>query len=817
METVLQDLRYGAHMLVKQPGFTLVAVITLALGISANSAIFSVVNAVLLRPLSYRESDRLMMLNHNYPKLDLKATVSAVGYQYYRRTNKSFEDLFAFAGWAANLTGDGDPERLQGITVTASFFSTLGAEMARGRSFNAAEEMPGHNHVVVLSDGLWRRRFGADPSLVGKTLLLNGESYSVIGIAKPDFQFGREFGMPIELYSPLSLTPAQLDPARWRNEYLTVIARLKPVVTMEQAQAEMDIVAGNVRRQYFGGQDADDPRSWGLLLRSMRELVVGDIRPALLVLLGAVGLVLLIACANVANLLLARAALRRKEIAIRSALGARRMRVIRQLLTESVLLAFVGGAAGVLLADWGMRTLISLNPDKLPRAYEIGLDTRVLLFTLGISLLTGIIFGLVPALQTAGGDLHDTLKEGGRSGSSRRGMRGLLVVTEVALTLILSIGAGLLIKSFQELQRVNPGFRPDHLLVMQVSLPASKYRDPQQVDGFYQQALSNIRALPGVQAADISTTVPMSGNNSSGSFSIEGRTVAPGEMSPWGNRWFVGATYFQTMKVPLLRGRYFDEHDVGDAKQVAILDETMARKFWATGDPVGKRISFQSDTQGNVIWREVVGVVGHVKHKGLEGESPVQYYIPLRQIPVNNVFLAVRTEVDPASLTSSVRDVIRALDRELPVFKVTTMERLVADSMVQRRFVMILLGIFALVALLLAAVGLYGVMSYSVARRTNEFGIRLALGAQVRDVLGMVVGQGMKLAGIGLAAGLIGTLVLSLAMTRVINGLLFSVQATDPLTYVTAPLVLALVALAACYLPARRATRVDPVVALRYE
>ncbi len=813
METLWQDLRYGARMFLKQPGFTLVAVFALALGIGANTAIFSVVNSVLLRPLNYADADRLLLLNHNYPKLDLKASVSAVGYSHYRDHNQSFESVAAVTSWPVNLTGNGDPERLLGMTVTHTFFPLLGVAPAKGRIISPEEDQPGRNRVVVLSDQFWQRRFAADPDIVGKTMLLDGENYTVIGVMPPSFQFGREFGQTLDLWSPIAFTPELMDPNRWRNENLTVIAKLKPNVSLPQAQADMDKIAANVRQTYFGGGDAANPSTWGLLLRPLREIVVGDIRSTLLMLMVAVGFVLLIACANVANLLLARAALRQREMAVRTALGAGRFRVIRQLLTESILLSLTGGVLGVGLAYGGLRLLLSFLGERIPRGHEIGVDGQVLLFTFGLALLTGILFGLAPALQTAKHDLHDTLKEGGRGGTGRATVRNVFVVAEIAISLVLLVGAGLMLKSFQRLQEVNPGVRPQNLLTMQLSLPGTKYREPAQIDGFFQQALDKIRAVPGVQAAGISTSVPMSGANSSGSFSIEGRTVAPGEMSPWGNRWYAGAGYFQTMNISLLRGRFFEDRDTTDAPQVAIIDETMQRKFWPNEDPLGKRISFQRDAQGNPIWREIVGIVGHVKQRGLEGESPVQYYIPHRQRPLSTVFLVARTAGEPSSFAPAVRAAIQSVDRELPVFRVTTMERLVADSMAQRRFSVTLLSVFAVVALLLASVGLYGVMAYNVAQRTQEIGIRMALGAQVRDVLAMVFRHGLQLAVWGVGIGLAG----ALALTRVMQSLLFNVSAADPLTYGVVAVVLGAVSLCACMVPARRAAKVDPMIALRYE
>jgi len=811
LETILQDLRYGVRVLLKNPGFTAVAVITLALGIGANSAIFSVVNAVLLRPLAYKDPERLVLINHNYQKLNLKASVSAPGYAYYRDHAQSFSAVAAVTGWFVNLTGAGEPERLQGLLVSPNLFPMLGAEAARGRVLLEEEGQIGRNKVVVLSDAFWQRRFGGDPSVVGRALTLNGEPYTIVGVMPPTFQFGREIGPAADFWAPIVFTPSQLSPDNLTVEYLAVIASLKPGVSLRQAQAELDSIARTLREQYMPGSDEG---TWGLLVSPMRELIVGDIRPALLVLLGAVALVLLIACANVANLTLARSASRQKEIAIRAALGAGRGRVVRQLLTESTLVALAGGAAGLLLAGWGLSFLLRINEDKIPRAYEIGLDWRVVSFTAAVSLLTGLVFGLGPAFQAARADLHDTLKEGGRGGSAglRRGVRGALVVAEVSLAVVLLVGAGLLIRSFVSLRHVNPGFQPQNVVAMQVSLPARRYTDARQRADFFRQAVESARALPGVRAVGAVSALPMSGLNQSGSFNIEGRPTLPDQPPPHGDRWAATHDYFRAMGIPLLRGRYFNERDTADAPGVAIIDETLARKYWPNEDPVGKRISFEgSDAEPR--WREIVGVVGHVRHTGLEGESRVQYYVPHPQSPSASMFIVAQGEGDPSALPGPVRGVIRALDKDLPVYGVTTMGRLVADSLAQRRFSTLLLGVFAAVALLLAVVGLYGLLSYTVAQRRHEIGIRMALGARAADVLRLVVGQGLWLTLMGVALGIAG----ALALTRLMQGLHHGVSAMDPATFAGVALLLLAVALAACLVPALRATKVDPTIALRAE
>jgi len=816
MENLIRDLKFGIRSLLKNRTFSIVAIVALAVGIGATTAIFSIVNTILIRPLPYRESDRLEILYHHYPKLDLKASVSAVGYNHYVKNLKSVESMGCYTGWAANLTGVDSPERLSGGRVSHTFFSTLGVQPARGRSFQADEEAEGKNRVVVLSHELWNRRFAADPGLVGGTIMINGENHTVIGIMPPDFHFGSEFGQEVEIYSPVAFTTDQLDPNNWGFEFLFTLLRLKPGVSREAAQTELDSIAAGVRRQING--DADNAReiNWTLLIENFRENIVGDIRPALKILMAAVAMVLLIACANVANLLLARSSGRQKEFALRSALGAGQGRIFRQLITESVLLSMIGGVLGLMLAYGGLRFLVSLSPENIPRTNEIGIDWTVLLFAIGVSLLTGIIFGIAPALQSSKSDLHESLKEGGRTGTgvARRNLRNLLVIAEVAVALVLLIGAGLLIRSFLNVQRVDPGFNPEKMLVLQLSLPEAKYPEPADRDRFFQTVMPKVRSLPGVQNAGFSTSVPMSGYNSSASFTIEGRNVAKGEMSPWGNRWYAGPGYFQTMGIPLIRGRFFEERDSSDAPLVAIIDETMAQKFWPNEDPIGRRISFGRTDSGDRVWREIVGIVGHVKQKGLDDKSPVQYYVPYRQMTSANVYLAVRSgQDDSAALTGSVRNAIQSVDREIPVFKVRTMEKIVADSLMPRRFAMVLLGIFALIAMLLASVGLYGVMSYSVAQRTHEIGVRMALGARAASVLGMVIRQGMVLTVAGLVLGIAG----AFALTGLMSSLVFGVGTADPVTYVLFSIALLAVSFLASYIPARRATRVDPMIALRYE
>ncbi|MFN0124627.1 MAG: ABC transporter permease [Blastocatellia bacterium] len=823
MQTFLQDLRYGARMLFKQPGFTLVAVLTLALGIGANTAIFSVINGVLLRPLPYPEAEQLVLYNERSRQMD-GMSISWPNYMDWRAQQDVFQDMGVFNRADYNLTGAGEPERIQAGQVTASLFTTLRVRAAIGRVFNADEDKPGGPLVVLLSHGLWQRRFGGQPGIVGQALNFNGRDYTVLGVMPENFRLPRL----VEMWTPAGQLS---DQASWKERGnhpgLYGVARLKPGVSLEQASAAMDNIAAGLEKLHPNSNKDNRLRIIPLL-----ENYVSDVRGALQVLAGAVGFVLLIACANIANLLLARASTRRREMAIRAALGAGRWRIVRQLLTESVLLALLGGGLGLLLATWGVDLILRTSPDAIPRAREIGLDNRVFGFTFAVSLLTGLIFGLIPAWQASRVDVHETLKEGGRGNSgARQWLRGSLVVTEIAAALVLLVGAGLLIRSFYRLYHVNPGFSYERLWSANITLPGKKYDLDRQI-AFWRQLTERLGAMPGVEAASVASGLPLGNNGWQTSFAVEGRPAPPPGQSPLMEACLVSPDYFRAMGIPLRAGRYFNEQDnrqhlngrdlskLGEEERAAagvnvvIIDEDFARRHWPGEEAVGKRIQLGGGVVDiNLPLATVVGVVGRVEMETLRGGGFAQGYFCSLQLPRTGMTTVIKSRVDPASLTAAVRAQVAALDPVQPIFGVRTMEEIRDESVANEKLNVMLLLIFAAVAAALALVGIYGVMSYAVTQRTQEIGIRLSLGAQRRDVLRMVVGQGMRLAALGIGLGL----GLALALSWVMRALLFGVSATDPITFATVAGVLALVALVACWIPARRATKVDPLVALRCE
>jgi putative ABC transport system permease protein len=804
MQSFLQDLRYGARMFWKNPGFTLIAIITLSLGIGANTAIFSVINGVLLSALPYPQPEQLAMVWCDNKRQGIPDDITSYpNFVDWRDRNKTFQGMAGMIPSNPHLTGVGEPEEIRAAIVSINFFQVIGVGPTLGRGFTAEEERQGSDRVVILSHALWQRRFGGDPGILNKTISLSGISNTVVGIMPPGFQFPEN----TDMWRPLA--PTDETRASRFSFFLPVVGRLKPGVTRAQAQADLDVIANQIEQQF------PDMAGYGVNVVPALEQAVGAIRRTLVILFAAVLFVLLIACANVANLLLARAAGRRREFAVRSALGAGRWRIVRQLLTESMLLAVLSGALGVLLAWWGVRLLVELSPANIPRLENIGLDGRVLWFTLGLSLLTGLIFGVAPALQTTHLKLGETIKEGGRTGAGGHRaqlIRGVLIVAEVALTLVLLVGAGLLIRSFWRLQQVDPGFKTDNVLTLRLSLPRSRYTDGAQSASFFERLQERLAALPGVVAVSATTDIMLQRLATSSNFTIENRPRDPSELSlelPFDR---VQPNYFQTMGIQLMRGRTFTAQDGRDSPRVGIVNETFVKRYFPNEDPIGKRFTFGNGGP-NAQWIAIVGVVRDTKRQGVDQPIRIESWMPLAQSPARSMEVVLRTTGDPLALSNAAREAVWSIDRDLPIPRIQTMEQNLSTRVAQRRLNMLLLGLFASVALVLASVGIYGVVSYAVTQRTNEIGIRVALGAQARDVLRLVVGGGMKLALAGVVIGLVMTFLL----TRLMASLLFGVSATDPITFAAIAVLLIGVALVACLIPSRRATKVDPMVALRYE
>ena len=805
MDALIQDLRYGLRTLVASPGFTAVAVLTLALGIGACTAIFSAVNVLLLRPLPYADPDRLVIICEESRDLP-EMSVAYPNFLDWQAQSRSFERLAAFRFISLNVTGgEADPERVDARSVTSGFLRTLGAPPAIGRDFAPEDDRPGAEPVAILGSGFWKRRFAADSGVVGRNILLDGRSYTVIGVAPARLRF---IGEP-DLWTPLGLS-ADRFMERGEHPGIYVVGRLAPGVTLAAARAELDGIAKRLEAQY-----PDSNAAHGIGVTAAHDYFVKDIRPILLVLLGAVGFVLLIACVNVANLMLARGITRDREIAVRSALGAGRRRLVRMLLTESLLLSTLGGALGVLLAYWGVDLLAAAVPPDFPLPERIGIDGAVLVFTLAVAVLTGILSGLAPALRTSRVDLSRTLKEGGRgSTAGHTRLRQALVVSETALALVLLIGAGLAMKSFLRLARVDPGLNPENVLTLSVSLPESRYPDGPGQARFFRQALERIGTLPGVVAAGMITPLPFTGEGWQSNYLIEGRPRPPSAEQPSLDKHFVSPGYFRAMQIPLVAGRLFDETDDAKALKVAVVNRTMAERFWAGEDPVGKRIQQgDADDPAKADMMVIVGIVGDVRQYGPWAPAKSEVYMPHAQRPIPMMSLVVRAAVDPKSLVSSIRREIAVLDKDQPIYGVRTMVSVLEERTASNRLATELLLAFAAAALVLASVGIYGVVAYSVTRRTHEIGIRMALGASRRDVLRLIVSQGAALALAGVTLGLLA----AVPLVRVLRSLLFEVSATDPGIFAWVAILLILVAVTASYIPAVRASRIDPMVALRHE
>jgi putative ABC transport system permease protein len=815
MGTFLQDLKYGVRMLRKNLGFTVVAVLALMLGIGANTAIFSVLNVTLLRALPYPNPDELMVVGENNPQINQnQLTISPGNYLDYKNQNQSFQSLALYritSTTGFKLSGIEVPERVPGAIISANMLPTLGVAPAIGRNFTPEEEKVGNHRSVILSHQLWQRHFGSDPGIVDKTIQLNGINYRVDGVMPQGFQFptndvltgGQTLPKPVELWVPLAISDK--DWLVRGSRFLYAVGRLKPGVTPEQAQSEMKVISERLTSL------ATQNKDWVGKANPMHRQSVESIRFTLIVLLGAVAFVLLIACANVANLLLARAATRKEEISIRMAIGASRVRLIRQLLTESVLLALIGGVLGMLLAVWGLNWLTSLIPNKIPAVNGIGLDSRIVIFTLAISFVTAIIFGIAPAVQASKADFNETLKEGGRGSGATIGRRtrSLLVVSEIALAVVLLIGASLLVRSFQRIENVNPGFDPSRLTAFQIALPAAKYKEDPPIIAFFQQLNERLKGVPGVQSVSGTTAIPLEGTSNYTSYLVEGQP--PPKQGEFNLAEHIGIfpDYFKTMRVPVLRGREFTPADDVKGKMVVMINEALAQKHWPNDDPIGKRIIIDYDNNNP---REIVGIVSNVKHFGLDADAKPEMYVPQYNYPFYATYMVVRADNDQP-LGALIQREILNVDKDVPIYNVRTMGQMVAESVAQRRFNMLLMTYFAIIAVILAAVGLYGLISYSVSQRAHEIGIRMALGARQADIFRLILGYGLKLAIIGIVIGVIG----AYALTRVMKTLLFNVSATDPITFIGMAMLLLVVAVLASLIPARRAMKVHPMVALRYE
>jgi putative ABC transport system permease protein len=805
IEDMWQDLRYGVRKLLKSPGFALVAVMTLAIGIGANTAIFSVVNAVLLRPLPFERPEELVrVFGTRASRSSFSRPHSYLNFNDLRTQNQTFEAMAAYTGTSAALSGAESSEQITGVLSSGDIFRVLGTRPLMGRLLEAGDERPGGSNAVVISHGLWQRRFGGDPQIVGRVIKLDGREREIVGVTPADFGF--EFVTDAADFWT-AIDPAE-GPYKSRGSiFLDIIGRLKPGVSVEQANADAGVVGSRLAEQY-----QESNAGVGFRLAAAQEELVGDVRPTLLVLLGAVGFVLLIACANVANLLLARAAGRYREIAVRSALGAWRGRIVRQLMTESLLLAFAGGLLGLLFALWGVKILSAFVPENVPRFGETSIDLRVLGFTLAASVVTGFLFGIAPALQSSRFDINEALKEGGRGGTDgvgRKRVRSLLVVSEVALSLVLLVGAGLLMKSFVRLRNTDPGFDPSNTLTASLSLASVRYDTDEKIADFYRRLVERVRAMPGVESVGAVTPLPLSENGYSFSFTIAGQPPLPPGQGQSASARLVNPEYFRTQRIPLRAGRDFTDADKAGAPGAIVVNEAFARRYLPGVEPLGQRLSLGvNDIEG-----EIVGVVGDIRGVRLATPAAPEYYVPEAAAAFSDMTLVVRTKSDSASLTPALRQAVAEMDKDQPLYDVRTMDSLVARSVARQRFSMTLVGVFAALAMLLAAVGIFSVMSFMVAQRTHEIGVRMALGARPRDILSMVVRQGLVLTLAGVCVGLAG----AFALTRLMSGLLYEVSATDPVVYGSITALLAAVAVLACYVPARRATKVDPLIALRYE